>query len=174
MKIKKTSQKGCLFVWRRWWDFRSLRSSDCFRQAKNPSPSAWIFGASGTHPVGSHPHQNRKRAPKRELFFYGGDGGISARFARRIASAKPKILRLLLGFLGRQVLTRWVLIHTKIEKELPKGNSFSMAEMVGFEPTCPVKDKTISSRSRYDHFDTSPCSVQQTMQRYRRGRLRMA
>ena len=31
-----------------------------------------------------------------------------------------------------------------------------MAEMVGFEPTCPVKDKTISSRSRYDHFDTSP------------------
>ena len=31
-----------------------------------------------------------------------------------------------------------------------------LAEMVGFEPTCPVKDKTISSRSRYDHFDTSP------------------
>ena len=31
-----------------------------------------------------------------------------------------------------------------------------VAEMVGFEPTCPVKDKTISSRSRYDHFDTSP------------------
>ena len=34
-----------------------------------------------------------------------------------------------------------------------------LAEMVGFEPTCPVKDKTISSRSRYDHFDTSPYSV---------------
>ena len=31
-----------------------------------------------------------------------------------------------------------------------------LAEMVGFEPTCPVKDKTISSRSRYDRFDTSP------------------
>ena len=31
--------------------------------------------------------------------------------------------------------------------------------MVGFEPTCPVKDKTISNRSRYDHFDTSPYSV---------------
>lgn len=31
-----------------------------------------------------------------------------------------------------------------------------LAEMVGFEPTCPIKDKTISSRSRYDHFDTSP------------------
>ena len=34
-----------------------------------------------------------------------------------------------------------------------------LAEMVGFEPTCPVKDKTISSRSRYDHFDTSPYSL---------------
>ena len=43
-----------------------------------------------------------------------------------------------------------------------KGTSLSrcllLAEMVGFEPTCPVKDKTISSRSRYDHFDTSPYS----------------
>ena len=33
---------------------------------------------------------------------------------------------------------------------------YYLAEMVGFEPTCPVKDKTISSRSRYDLFDTSP------------------
>ena len=33
---------------------------------------------------------------------------------------------------------------------------FFLAEMVGFEPTCPSLDKTISSRSRYDHFDTSP------------------
>ena len=43
-----------------------------------------------------------------------------------------------------------------------KGTSLSrcllLAEMVGFEPTCPVKDKTISSRSRYDRFDTSPYS----------------
>ena len=32
-----------------------------------------------------------------------------------------------------------------------------VAEMVGFEPTCLlITDKTISSRSRYDHFDTSP------------------
>ena len=49
-----------------------------------------------------------------------------------------------------------------------------MAEMVGFEPTCPVKDKTISSRSRYDHFDTSPYLILQTRQTYRRGRMRMA
>ena len=33
---------------------------------------------------------------------------------------------------------------------------FLLAEMVGFEPTCPIKDKTISSRSRYDRFATSP------------------
>ena len=31
-----------------------------------------------------------------------------------------------------------------------------VAETVGFEPTCLSLDKTISSRSRYDHFDTSP------------------
>ena len=36
-----------------------------------------------------------------------------------------------------------------------------VAEKVGFEPTCPVKDKTISSRSRYDHFDTSPYGSKQ-------------
>ena len=43
-----------------------------------------------------------------------------------------------------------------------KGTGLSrcllLAEMVGFEPTCPIKDKTISSRSRYDRFDTSPYS----------------
>ena len=51
-----------------------------------------------------------------------------------------------------------VLIHTIFAAK--KGTSLSrsllLAEMVGFEPTCPIKDKTISSRSRYDHFDTSP------------------
>ena len=56
---------------------------------------------------------------------------------------------------------RPVLIHTILAAK--KGTSLSqcllLAEMVGFEPTCPIKDKTISSRSRYDHFDTSPYSV---------------
>lgn len=32
-----------------------------------------------------------------------------------------------------------------------------LAETVGFEPTEPIKVQTISSRSRYDRFDTSPC-----------------
>ncbi len=31
-----------------------------------------------------------------------------------------------------------------------------MAEKVGFEPTDGFTRQTISSRSRYDHFDTSP------------------
>ena len=134
-----------MFLWRRWWDFCSLRSLDCFRQAKNPSPSAWIFGASGTHPVGSHPHQNRKRAPKRELFFYGGDGGISARFARRIASAIQKSCAGGLNFWGVRYSPGGFLSTPKIKKDSPEGEPFLMAEMVGFEPTCPVKDKTISS-----------------------------
>ena len=50
--------------------------------------------------------------------------------------------------------------HTFERLEKQKSTSLSrcflLAEMVGFEPTCPVKDKTISSRSRYDRFDTSP------------------
>ena len=32
-----------------------------------------------------------------------------------------------------------------------------VAEMVGFEPTDPVRDQRISSAPRYDHFDTAPC-----------------
>ena len=36
------------------------------------------------------------------------------------------------------------------------ANAPSMAEMVGFEPTEHFIAQTISSRSRYDHFDTSP------------------
>ncbi len=33
---------------------------------------------------------------------------------------------------------------------------FLLAEKVGFEPTDGFTRQTISSRSRYDHFDTSP------------------
>src|SRR5215470_17208526 len=31
-----------------------------------------------------------------------------------------------------------------------------LAERVGFEPTCRLPDKSLSRRSRYDHFGTSP------------------
>ena len=33
---------------------------------------------------------------------------------------------------------------------------FILAEKVGFEPTWRVTANSISSRARYDHFDTSP------------------
>ena len=41
------------------------------------------------------------------------------------------------------------------KKSQIRSNLRLLAEMVGFEPTCQIKDKTISSRSRYDRFDTS-------------------
>ena len=55
----------------------------------------------------------------------------------------------------------WFGVPNFLEKEKPHpvqlSAVFSMAETVGFEPTCRlITDKTISSRSRYDHFDTSP------------------
>ena len=31
-----------------------------------------------------------------------------------------------------------------------------LAEREGFEPPCPLRDKTLSRRPRYDHFGTSP------------------
>ena len=31
-----------------------------------------------------------------------------------------------------------------------------LAERVGFEPTCRFTGNSISSRARYDHFDTAP------------------
>ena len=55
----------------------------------------------------------------------------------------------------------WILTlesHHLIKKSPGQAGGFFMAEMVGFEPTCLSPDKTISSRSRYDHFDTSPYS----------------
>ena len=40
--------------------------------------------------------------------------------------------------------------------KLLKTKKLMLAERVGFEPTCPVKGKTLSRRPRYDHFGTSP------------------
>jgi hypothetical protein len=37
-----------------------------------------------------------------------------------------------------------------------KTQKLMVAERVGFEPTCPLRDKTLSRRPRYDHFGTSP------------------
>ena len=62
---------------------------------------------------------------------------------------------------GRLVRFDWLkrepLISIKKEPGTRIASRLSMvAEMVGFEPTCPSLDKTISSRSRYDHFDSPP------------------
>ncbi len=72
---------------------------------------------------------------------FGGDGGISA---ARITSAKPKIFRKahIFGASGTHPVGSHP--HHKTKKT-PKMEPFCLAEMVGFEPTCPAKDKTISS-----------------------------
>ncbi len=41
-----------------------------------------------------------------------------------------------------------------------------LAERVGFEPTCRLRDKTLSRRPRYDLFGTSPfqdCAITRTL-----------
>src|SRR5450759_3989594 len=56
----------------------------------------------------------------------------------------------------------WAPLHA-ITRENPlrpakllKRKDRGMAERVGFEPTCRLRDKTLSRRPRYDHFGTSP------------------
>ena len=57
-------------------------------------------------------------------FLFGGDGGVSDSLRSPDCFRQAKNSALLLEFLGRQVLTRWVLIRTKTEKELPKRKLF--------------------------------------------------
>ena len=39
---------------------------------------------------------------------------------------------------------------------MQENQGFQRAERVGFEPTCRLPDKLISSQPRYDLFDTAP------------------
>ena len=39
-------------------------------------------------------------------------------------------------------------------------------ETVGFEPTCRLPDNRISSAARYDHFDTSPQALIESVSHY--------
>src|SRR5215207_2852645 len=48
--------------------------------------------------------------------------------------------------------------------------AYGVAERVGFEPTCPLRDKTLSRRPRYDHFGTSPYKVVEPAPSARRAR----
>ena len=59
-----------------------------------------------------------------------------------------------------------------MQKSTSLSRCFLLAEMVGFEPTCPIKDKTISSRSRYDRFDTSAYLVFTAPPRIAFGKMR--
>ena len=68
--------------------------------------------------------------------------GDSRRLLRRLSSSKlPKNSKRAFAFLYC---------------EGPKIHLYVMAEEVGFEPTDPLRGQTISSRSRYNHFDTPP------------------
>src|SRR5215813_11958657 len=56
------------------------------------------------------------------------------------------------------ILMRWVLVsslacHPKLAHV---SHERKVAERGGFEPPCPLRDKTLSRRPRYDHFGTSP------------------
>src|SRR5215813_3583223 len=56
------------------------------------------------------------------------------------------------------ILMRWVLVsslacHPKLAHV---SHERRVAERGGFEPPCPLRDKTLSRRPRYDHFGTSP------------------
>ena len=85
---------------------------------------------------------------KRELLI-----SIKKEPGTRIASRLSLVERVV----GFDWLKRELLISIKKEPGTQIASRLSLvAEMVGFEPTCPSLDKTISSRSRYDHFDTSP------------------
>ena len=48
--------------------------------------------------------------------------------------------------------------------------AFPMAESEGFEPSCDFTRNSISSRARYDHFDTSP-NLSQHQDLGKRGEL---
>ena len=64
-------------------------------------------------------------------------------------------------FLPRLRAGRAVLISTRLSRKTKVHQPFGwctsvLAERVGFEPTDGFTRQTISSRSRYDHFDTTP------------------
>ena len=57
------------------------------------------------------------------------------------------------GHPSRDARERWPAIRSQRAKRAVWRR---LAERVGFEPTCPLRDKTLSRRPRYDHFGTSP------------------
>ena len=144
--------------WRRWWVLPRPKNSPlgCFCPAGRKAP-----GTGCSHPTSNFTTPCKKKTASAFLHAdgSGGDGGFSRAlktahrtvFARRDAKRRARAV----------LIPPATSLHCA--KRKPPALFFTLtalAEMVGFEPTCPIKDKTISSRSRYDHFDTSPyCSL---------------
>ena len=133
---KKTVLSDGPLIWRRRWDSFS---------AEKPRR---LQCATGTLPRAAFriPPSNEKSRPNGRLNF-GGEGGIP--FLRKSHGGcnvppahcqEPPFESHLQGK----------------PKDRPFGRSSHLAEKVGFEPTWRVTANSISSRARYDHFDTSP------------------
>ena len=106
-------------------DFRLASLPGLLPSAKISSPLSRNFGSSGTDPVGPHPHQNKNTVPQKGNCIFGWGGGISELLRSLDCFRQPKILRLRLAFLGRQVRTRCVLILAKIKnRPLLRSNLF--------------------------------------------------
>ena len=64
-------------IWLERRDFRIASLSGLLPSAENTSPSARIFGTSGTDPVCPHPHQNKKQThPEGWICFLVGAAGF--------------------------------------------------------------------------------------------------
>ena len=87
---------------------------------------------------------------------------LRLRLALLGAHLYPRAKKQSLGqFLPRLRAGRAVLISTRLSRKTKVHQPFGwctsvLAERVGFEPTDGFTRQTISSRSRYDHFDTTP------------------
>ena len=129
--------------WRRWWVLPRPKNSPlgCFCPAGRKAP-----GTGCSHPTSNFTTLCKKKTASAFLHAdgSGGDGGFSralktahwAVFARRDAKRRARAV----------LIPPATSLHCA--KRKPPALFFTLtalAEMVGFEPTCPVKDKTISS-----------------------------
>ncbi len=69
-----SKEQTCSWLGRR--DFRIASLTGLLPSAENIAPVAYIFGTSGTDPVGPHPRHIKKSLPKTGKDFFGWGGGI--------------------------------------------------------------------------------------------------
>ena len=77
----------------------------------------------------------QKTDPLKKRTCFGWGGGISESLRSLDCFRQPKIHRLRLGFSGRQVRTRCVLILAKIKIQFPKKGTVFLVGAAGFGPT---------------------------------------